>query len=77
MYAIRSYYGNQKVIEESPSPFINETIRQEMGMKAVAAAKAVNYEGAGTIEFLVDKHHQYYFLEMNTRLQVEHPITEA
>ena len=67
---------NQKVIEESPSPFINETIRQEMGMKAVAAAKAVNYEGAGTIEFLVDKHHQYYFLEMNTRLQVEHPITE-
>ena len=52
------------------------SIREEMGKAAVAAAKAVNYEGAGTIEFLVDKNHNYYFLEMNTRLQVEHPITE-
>ncbi|WP_321334779.1 acetyl-CoA carboxylase biotin carboxylase subunit [uncultured Bacteroides sp.] len=67
---------NQKIIEESPSPFMNAKLREEMGQKAVAAAKAVNYEGAGTIEFLVDKNHNYYFLEMNTRLQVEHPITE-
>lgn len=67
---------NQKIVEESPSPFMNESLREEMGQKAVAAAKAVNYEGAGTIEFLVDKNHNYYFLEMNTRLQVEHPITE-
>ena len=67
---------NQKVIEESPSPFITNELREEMGHKAVAAAQAVNYVGAGTIEFLVDKHMNYYFLEMNTRLQVEHPITE-
>ena len=67
---------NQKIVEESPSCFITPEIREEMGKAAVAAAKAVNYEGAGTIEFLVDKNHNYYFLEMNTRLQVEHPITE-
>ena len=67
---------NQKIVEESPSPFITPDLRQEMGEKAVAAAKAVDYSGAGTIEFLVDKHHNFYFLEMNTRLQVEHPITE-
>ncbi len=67
---------HQKIVEESPSPFIGQELREEMGRKAVAAAKAVGYVGAGTIEFLVDKHHNFYFLEMNTRLQVEHPITE-
>lgn len=67
---------NQKIVEESPSPFLTAELRYEMGQKAVAAAKAVNYSGAGTIEFLVDKHRHFYFLEMNTRLQVEHPITE-
>ena len=67
---------NQKVVEESPSPFLTPELRREMGEKAVAAAKAVNYSGAGTIEFLVDKNRRFYFLEMNTRLQVEHPLTE-
>lgn len=67
---------NQKIVEESPSPFLTEDLRKEMGEKAVAAAKAVSYSGAGTIEFLVDKNRNFYFLEMNTRLQVEHPITE-
>lgn len=67
---------NQKILEESPSPFITDELRKQMGEKAVMAAKAVNYSGAGTIEFLVDKHRNFYFLEMNTRLQVEHPITE-
>ena len=67
---------SQKIVEESPSPFITPELRKNMGEKAVAAAKAVNYSGAGTIEFLVDKHRNFYFLEMNTRLQVEHPITE-
>jgi len=67
---------HQKIVEESPSPFITDELRKEMGENAVAAAKAVNYIGAGTIEFLVDKNRNYYFLEMNTRLQVEHPITE-
>ncbi len=67
---------NQKIVEESPSPLLTPELRHEMGQKAVAAAKAVGYRGAGTIEFLVDKHLNYYFLEMNTRLQVEHPITE-
>ncbi len=67
---------NQKIVEESPSPFLTPELRKEMGEKAVAAAKAVNYSGAGTIEFLVDKHRNFYFLEMNTRLQVEHPVTE-
>ncbi len=67
---------NQKIVEESPSPFVTPELRAKMGEAAVAAAKAVNYIGAGTIEFLVDKHRNFYFLEMNTRLQVEHPITE-
>jgi len=67
---------HQKVVEETPSPLMTPAVREEMGKHAVAAAKAVNYEGAGTIEFIVDDNLNYYFLEMNTRLQVEHPITE-
>lgn len=67
---------NQKVIEEAPSPFLTPELREEMGKVAVKAAEAVGYVNAGTIEFLVDKYGKYYFLEMNTRLQVEHPITE-
>ncbi len=68
---------HQKVIEESPSLAIDQKTREEMGRVAVAAAKAVDYVGAGTIEFLVDQDRHFYFLEMNTRIQVEHPITEA
>ncbi|MCK4568685.1 MAG: acetyl-CoA carboxylase biotin carboxylase subunit [Bacteroidales bacterium] len=67
---------HQKVVEETPSPLMTPEIRKEMGECAVAAAKAVDYSGAGTIEFIVDDNLNYYFLEMNTRLQVEHPITE-
>lgn len=67
---------NQKVIEEAPSPFVSETLRKTMGETAVKAAKAISYSNAGTIEFLVDEQENFYFLEMNTRLQVEHPITE-
>ncbi len=67
---------HQKVVEETPSPIMNAELREKMGQHAIAAAKAVNYYGAGTIEFLVDDQLNYYFLEMNTRLQVEHPITE-
>jgi acetyl-CoA carboxylase, biotin carboxylase subunit len=67
---------HQKVVEETPSPLLTPEVREEMGKFAVAAAKAVNYSGAGTIEFIVDEELHYYFLEMNTRLQVEHPITE-
>ena len=67
---------HQKVVEETPSPIMTPEVREEMGQFAVAAAKAVQYSGAGTIEFIVDDELNYYFLEMNTRLQVEHPITE-
>ena len=67
---------HQKIVEESPSPFVTPELRERMGRDAVAAASAVGYVGAGTIEFLVDKDRNYFFLEMNTRLQVEHPITE-
>ena len=67
---------HQKVIEETPSPFINEEKRKEMGEAAINAAKAINYEGVGTVEFLVDDSKNFYFMEMNTRIQVEHPITE-
>ena len=66
----------QKVVEEAPSPFIDNKTRIAMGEQAVALAKAVNYESAGTVEFIVDKNQKFYFLEMNTRLQVEHPVTE-
>ena len=67
---------HQKLIEEAPSPFVNDDLRKRMGDAAVAATKAANYEGAGTIEFLVDPENNFYFLEMNTRIQVEHPVTE-
>jgi len=67
---------NQKVLEETPSTIITESLRKEMGKAVVNAVKAIGYTNAGTIEFLVDKHGKYYFMEMNTRLQVEHPITE-
>ncbi|MBN2662036.1 MAG: acetyl-CoA carboxylase biotin carboxylase subunit [Bacteroidales bacterium] len=67
---------HQKLVEETPSPFITEELREKMGNAAVKAAQAINYEGVGTVEFLVDKNRNYYFMEMNTRIQVEHPITE-
>ena len=67
---------NQKVVEEAPSPFLDENTRAAMGAEAVALAKAVGYDSAGTVEFIVDKDRNFYFLEMNTRLQVEHPVTE-
>ena len=67
---------HQKVVEEAPSPFINPELRQAMGEAAIKAAKACDYWNAGTIEFLVDKHRNFYFIEMNTRIQVEHPVTE-
>jgi propionyl-CoA carboxylase alpha chain len=67
---------NQKVVEEAPSPFLDEKTRHAMGEQAVALARAVDYQSAGTVEFIVDKDRNFYFLEMNTRLQVEHPVTE-
>ncbi len=66
----------QKIIEETPSPFIDDSLRNDLSQTAITITKACNYSGAGTVEFLVDKHKKYFFLEMNTRLQVEHPITE-
>lgn len=67
---------HQKLVEESPSPVMTDELRQRMGEAAIKGTKAVNYEGAGTIEFLVDKNGDFYFMEMNTRIQVEHPVTE-
>ena len=67
---------HQKVIEEAPSPFLDEATRTQMGEQAVLLAKAVDYQSAGTVEFIVDRQRNFYFLEMNTRLQVEHPVTE-
>ena len=67
---------HQKVVEEAPSPFLDEATRKAMGEQAVALARAVDYRSAGTVEFIVDKHRNFYFLEMNTRIQVEHPVTE-
>jgi len=67
---------HQKLVEETPSPFMTPTLRKEMGEAAIKAASAVKYEGVGTVEFLVDKHKKFYFMEMNTRIQVEHTITE-
>ena len=67
---------HQKLTEETPSPFMNNQLREKMGAAAVKAAEYIKYEGAGTVEFLVDKNQNFYFMEMNTRIQVEHPITE-
>ena len=67
---------HQKLTEETPSPFMTDKLRNNMGLAAVKAAEYIKYEGAGTVEFLVDKHRNFYFMEMNTRIQVEHPITE-
>ena len=67
---------HQKLVEETPSPFMTDELREKMGEAAIKATKAVNYEGVGTVEFLVDKHRDFYFMEMNTRIQVEHTITE-
>lgn len=67
---------HQKLVEEAPSPFMTEELRERMGEAAVKAGKSINYEGVGTVEFLVDKYRNFYFMEMNTRIQVEHPVTE-
>jgi acetyl-CoA carboxylase biotin carboxylase subunit len=67
---------HQKLVEESPSPFMTPELREQMGNAAIKAGEAINYEGVGTIEFLVDKYRNFYFMEMNTRIQVEHPVTE-
>ncbi len=67
---------HQKILEEAPSPFMTKKLRDEMGLAAINAAKSVHYEGAGTVEFLVDDDRNFYFMEMNTRIQVEHPVTE-
>ncbi|WHY90070.1 acetyl-CoA carboxylase biotin carboxylase subunit [Neobacillus cucumis] len=67
---------HQKLVEEAPSPALEQWLREQMGVAAVSAAEAVDYHGAGTVEFLLDKHGNFYFMEMNTRIQVEHPVTE-
>ncbi len=67
---------HQKLVEECPSPFLDEELRERMGQSAIKAGESINYEGVGTVEFLVDKYKNYYFMEMNTRIQVEHPVTE-
>jgi acetyl-CoA carboxylase biotin carboxylase subunit len=67
---------HQKLVEESPSPFMTDELREKMGKAAILAGTAIDYEGVGTVEFLVDKHRNFYFMEMNTRIQVEHPVTE-
>jgi acetyl-CoA carboxylase biotin carboxylase subunit len=67
---------HQKLTEESPSPFVTQELREKMGVAAIKACKAIQYEGVGTVEFLVDKYRNFYFMEMNTRIQVEHPVTE-
>ena len=67
---------HQKLVEETPSPFMTKKLRKDMGEAAIKAAEAVKYEGVGTVEFLVDIHRNFYFMEMNTRIQVEHPVTE-
>jgi acetyl-CoA carboxylase biotin carboxylase subunit len=67
---------HQKLVEESPSPFMTDDLRERMGAAAIKGASSIGYEGAGTIEFLVDKNRDFYFMEMNTRIQVEHPVTE-
>jgi len=67
---------HQKLIEEAPSPFVTPELREKMGAAAISAGESIKYEGLGTIEFLVDKHRNFYFMEMNTRIQVEHPVTE-
>ncbi len=67
---------HQKLVEEAPSPFVTPELREKMGTAAIAAGESIAYEGVGTVEFLVDKHRNFYFMEMNTRIQVEHPVTE-
>ena len=67
---------HQKLVEESPSPFMTDELREKMGQAAIKAGESIHYEGVGTVEFLVDKHRNFYFMEMNTRIQVEHPVTE-
>lgn len=67
---------HQKLVEESPSPFMTPELREKMGKASIAAGEAINYEGVGTVEYLVDKNRNFYFMEMNTRIQVEHPVTE-